>query len=147
MTKIKGRHLQKRRTTQKSDGHAACFGKRLSEMRRREHLTQRELAKSLHVSAGTICNYEKGIHEPDFGQVCAIAAFFGVTTDYLLGLAPINISFESLQKDVCDGVQLSDLIQDVCGLDETRLKGLALLLDTTSISSRIDRKKQVREMA
>lgn len=145
MTKRKGRCIHKRRNKHNGDDRTACFGKRLSEMRRSEHLTQRDLAKSLHVSAGTICNYEKGIHEPDLGQVCAIAAFFGVTTDYLLGLTPINISFGLLQKDVCDGVQLSDLIQDVCGLDETRLKGLALLLNTAPISSRISRKKQVRE--
>jgi len=115
--------------------------------RRREHLTQRELAKFLHVSAGTICNYEKGVHEPDLGQVCAIAAFFGVTTDYLLGMSPINISFGSLQKYVCAEVRLSDLLHDVCDLEETQLKGLALLLNTTHISSRIHRTKQTGETA
>ena len=144
MTQIKGRHLQKRRTMQKSNDYADCFGKRLAEMRRGECLTQRELAKILHVSAGTICNYEKGVHEPDLEQICSIATFFGVTTDYLLGLTPINISLGSLQKDVCEGIQLCDLLRGVCDLEEKQLRGLALLLNTTVVHSKVNQNQQER---
>ena len=47
----------------------AQFGEILSELRRDKHMTQKELASELHVTSGTISNYEKGVHTPEIEKV------------------------------------------------------------------------------
>lgn len=48
-------------------------------------LTQVEMADRLGISRSTIGMYETGAREPDFETLEAIADFFNVDTDYLLG--------------------------------------------------------------
>lgn len=47
--------------------------------------TQQEIAEKLGISRSTIGMYETGAREPDFETLEAIADFFNVDTDYLLG--------------------------------------------------------------
>ena len=61
------------------------FSTRLRILRQQYGLTQSELAKQLGVSTSTIGMYEQGRREPDKDALLAIANFFNVTTDYLLG--------------------------------------------------------------
>ncbi|MDE6059673.1 MAG: helix-turn-helix domain-containing protein [Clostridia bacterium] len=61
------------------------FGIRLKELRNEKNLTQAEVAKIFGVSKTTICQWETSKQEPSLNDVLAIAKFFEVTTDYLLG--------------------------------------------------------------
>lgn len=58
---------------------------KLRTLRKDRGLTQYELGKALGVSPSTIGMYEQGRREPDKDALLAIANFFNVTTDYLLG--------------------------------------------------------------
>lgn len=49
-------------------------------------LSQTELARSLNVSKQAITNLKKGTSYPSLELLCAIAEYFDVSTDYLLGL-------------------------------------------------------------
>ena len=49
-------------------------------------LTQEQVAEDLNVSRQTISNWENGINEPKISYLKAIAVYFNVSTDYLLGL-------------------------------------------------------------
>lgn len=62
------------------------IGERLAFLRRRENLSQKELGDKLNISHYTISSYEKGRSEPSDELKARLARFFGVTTDYLLGL-------------------------------------------------------------
>ena len=57
----------------------------LKELRAKKGITQTDLAKSLGISASAIGMYEQGRREPDSDTLIAIANYFQVTTDYLLG--------------------------------------------------------------
>ena len=61
------------------------FAKRLVSLRKERQMTQSDLAKALNKSRSTISGYEIEGKEPDYAALVAIAKFFGVTTDYLLG--------------------------------------------------------------
>ena len=61
------------------------LGKNIYELRRERGITQEELAGELGVTAAAVSKWEKGATLPDVLMVCAIADFFGVTTDALLG--------------------------------------------------------------
>ena len=60
----------------------------LKELRTANGITQAELAKVLKISSSTIGMYEQGRREPDKKILLAMADYFKVTTDYLLGHIP-----------------------------------------------------------
>jgi transcriptional regulator with XRE-family HTH domain len=61
------------------------FGGTLKNLRNENGFTQDELAQKLSLAKSTISLYESGKREPDYKTIKAIAEFFNVTTDYLLG--------------------------------------------------------------
>lgn len=61
------------------------FSERLKRLRMEKGITQKELADRLHISRSTIAGYESLGKEPDGEKLCALADFFGVSVDYLLG--------------------------------------------------------------
>lgn len=61
------------------------LGKKLTELRAKSGLTQAELAEKLHYTAQTVSNWERGVSSPGPETLLAMAEFFGVTTDELLG--------------------------------------------------------------
>lgn len=65
------------------------FNEVLKNLRTEHHLTQVELANKLGLSFTTISMYERGQREPDFETLEAIADYFNVDMDYLLGKSPI----------------------------------------------------------
>ena len=61
------------------------FSERLTEERRRKGVTQSEVAAHLNIAARSYQYYEGGRRRPDYEGLVALADYFGVTTDYLLG--------------------------------------------------------------
>ncbi len=71
------------------------FGIVLKELRKSRSLTQAELGAAIGLSKAVISKYENGMGYPNFDVLIHIARFFGVTTDYMLGVdqsKTINVS-------------------------------------------------------
>lgn len=47
-------------------------------------ITQKQLAKELNIAPSTLGGYVQGYSEPDFDTLKLLAAYFDVSTDYLL---------------------------------------------------------------
>ena len=62
------------------------FGERLRALREESGLSQYQLAAGMGVSRGLLGNYERGSRRPNHQMLCAIADYFGVTVEYMLGL-------------------------------------------------------------
>ena len=62
------------------------FAERLKEQRTEKNLTQMQLSKETGLSAGAIGFWETEKRIPNAMAIIALAKFFGVTTDYLLGV-------------------------------------------------------------
>ncbi len=62
------------------------FSQRLRELRLDKKLSMKQLAKEINTTDAAISNWENGVNEPKISYVISIAKFFGVTSDYLLGL-------------------------------------------------------------
>ena len=58
---------------------------RLKELRRARHLSQLKVAMDLNMSQNTISRYENGQRRPSFEELVALADYFDVSIDYLLG--------------------------------------------------------------
>ena len=63
------------------------FGERLKQLRREKNLTQEQLADVFGVARNSIFSYETGRRIPDIEVLKSYAEYFGVTSDYLLGLS------------------------------------------------------------
>ncbi len=68
---------------------ANTFSVRLKELRREYGVGQVELAKNIGVSKGIISLWENGLREPSMSNLIALAKFFSVSVDYLVGLTDI----------------------------------------------------------
>ena len=64
------------------------FGKTILELRKHKNITQEELAAELGVTAAAVSKWENNYSLPDILMLCALADFFQVTTDALLGRQP-----------------------------------------------------------
>ena len=62
------------------------FSKNLKLLRNEKCIGQIELAKALGVSNGIISLWENGLREPGMVHLIALAKFFNVSIDYLVGL-------------------------------------------------------------
>ena len=63
------------------------FAKRLKEIRESRNLLQSDVARELGIVTTTYSNWEQGRTLPALTYLPALARFFGVTTDYLLGVS------------------------------------------------------------
>lgn len=75
----------------------ADFASMLKYLREREHLSQRELATRLGMSAGAIGMYESGKRHPKFEDEEAIADFFNVSLNTLRGKRTDETDYDSEQ--------------------------------------------------
>ena len=62
------------------------IAEKLTELRNAKGVTQDEVAKALSISNKTISKWENGTSAPDLPMLVALAEYYGVTTDTLLGL-------------------------------------------------------------
>lgn len=72
------------------------FGERLAELRKKQDLSQNELAKKLNISKSTLAMYETDKRQPNFETQTKIADFFEVSVDYLLGRQNYIINAETI---------------------------------------------------
>lgn len=92
------------------------FGEKLYRLRIAEDIYQKQLAAYLHVSVGTISNYENGIHSPDLRTLCKIADFFQVSVDYLLDRTEYTAPIEELNRTFVGQYTCSDIMNTVLEL-------------------------------
>lgn len=64
---------------------------RIRELREDRDLRQTDLAAATGIDQKTISNYETGKTNPDSWAIIKLAEYFGVSCDYLLGVANRNM--------------------------------------------------------
>lgn len=62
----------------------------IRKLRRKQGITQKELAKQLQVSFQTVSKWENGVTLPDITYLPKLADIFGVSSDVLLGIQPLD---------------------------------------------------------
>lgn len=65
------------------------IGDRIKELRENRGLTQKQLSEDprLDLNINTLASYERNLREPKIDMIIRLARYFGVTTDYLLGMS------------------------------------------------------------
>lgn len=86
------------------------FGTVLRKLRISKALTQQELGSKVGLSKAVVSKYENGLGFPTFDVLIKIAKYFGVTTDFLLGVEK--------------GKTL-----DVSGLSDSQIRAVSIIID------------------
>ena len=66
------------------------MGKRISDLRKSKGMTQEQLAQKVGVTAQAVSKWENDLSCPDISILPQLAEALGVTTDELLGRAPLQ---------------------------------------------------------
>lgn len=121
------------------------FGEKLYRLRIERGIYQKQLAAYLHVSVGTISNYENGVHSPDLNALCKIADFFHVSVDYLLDRTEYISPIEALNQELVDGYTSGNVMNTVLALSKDSCRDLIKYLDMLKLyEERAGKKKESR---
>lgn len=121
---------------------------KIKEARKIAGITQKDLAKQIGVSAGTLSDYESGNHEPKSDVLCSVADICGVTIDFLVGRekekapAPSEDGAEAnaIEKEMIDRLVSLGLIEE--GIQLTDADVEFLIHVSTLISMWFDKRSQ-----
>lgn len=83
------------------------FADRLTKLRENTGKKRQEVADELEISRASLEYYEKGKRKPDIEVLAKVAKYYGVSTDYLLGLSVVPSTDKDIQF-VCDYTGLSE---------------------------------------
>lgn len=83
---------------------------RIKSLREDRDLRQVDVANATGIDQRSLSNYETGKTNPDSYAIIRLAEFFGVTCDYLLGVADITII---TSKDVIAELELIEKRIDI----------------------------------
>ncbi len=84
------------------------FNRILTLLRKERGITQKEAAKSLGISQALLSHYEKGIRECGLDFLVKVAAFYGVSCDYLLGISPDRSGLTLQVEDIPESDDKAD---------------------------------------
>ncbi len=75
------------------------MNERLYELRKARDITQQKIAVDLDIEQASISSYESGKYYPTVEVLVKLADYFGVSTDYLLGLTDVKTRLTSAFDD------------------------------------------------
>lgn len=95
------------------------IGKRITQLRKYQHLSQQELADKVGASRTIIGNYERDTNTPSIEVLLKLAKVFNVSVDFLIGEGKLS----QYDKEVLKR------IEDIEGLDIETKQHLFFLID------------------
>ena len=125
------------------------FSEKLLELRRREGLSQEQLADRLGVTRQSVSKWESGAAVPELAKLVALSDLFSVSVDYLvkdrleepeLPIPEAPPSTAKLEEQV---EELSSYFRGYAYDSKTKLFGLPLVSVRLSLSGRVMRTKDV----
>ncbi|MCC4467310.1 helix-turn-helix domain-containing protein [Limosilactobacillus reuteri] len=101
-------------------------GSKIHDLRKEKRVSQTELAKMVHVSQATVTAWETGKAEPSSSALNALANYFNVSTDYLLGRKELSKAdrVHSMSVDEALGTIMSFEGKPVTDHDKKTMKDL-----------------------
>lgn len=93
--------------TKKSFDYGDPFPSRFRNLIEKKKATLDALAAEFNTTRQTVSNWQNGVTVPDAVSICDIARYFGVTTDYLLGLTDVK-TIETNVRAVAEYTGLSE---------------------------------------
>ncbi len=90
----------------KTDSYSRLLAQRLSNLTKKANMPLMDLAHEIGISVGALSNYQNGKAEPGLTALCAIADYFEVPVDWLIGRSQVRDP-KAEEAGVCEYLRLS----------------------------------------
>lgn len=97
---------------------------KLKDLREDHDLKQKVIADYLGISQQTYSNYENGHREIPTWVVVALAGYYKISTDYLLGSNADYLGATNLKNLYLENVTMHDVMFDIQGLNNAKREEL-----------------------
>ncbi len=84
------------------------LSEKLQTLRKKYHLSQKDVAKAINVSPSIISGYETGERNPSLENLLALSYLYRCSTDYLLGKEK-EVFYESIDTSHLEPLQVQRL--------------------------------------
>lgn len=128
------------------------FGSIIVELRKKQQLTQQELANKLNITDKAVSKWERGLSYPDITSISKLASVLGVDSSYLIDLCKKEDSINPYSKKeefnklftlVCEGigmamgiaVVISNILGELQIKDSISMLGIGLFCISLSLIS------------
>lgn len=91
----------------KQESYARLLAQRLSGLTKESGKSIKELSKEIDISVGALSNYQNVKAEPGLTALCAIADYFEVPVDWLVGRSQVKDP-KAAEAAVCEYLRLSE---------------------------------------
>jgi len=89
----------------------------IRDLRKDRDLTQTDIANVLDIKQQGYSKYENGENEMPIRVIVALADYFGVSVDYLLGRPKGGQGYEVLESKVSGDTTVETVVSDILSLD------------------------------
>lgn len=113
-----------------SDRYNMKLPDRLRDLFRKTNYTQDQLAEKLGVKRQSISYYCDGSSKPDWEKLGIIAKFFGVSSDYLIGITDDPKPKSSVIDDLGLPISVCDMLLEHNKAESLQRRGLEALCET-----------------
>lgn len=109
----------------------AEFNEQLKYLRKREHLTQSELANKVGLTKAMISMYERGQRKPSYEAEEALADVFNVSIDVLRGISEEVGSPDAARiiKQAKQRPDLMELFKKLCMMNDETIRKITMFVD------------------
>lgn len=97
---------------------------RIRDLREDHDLKQKAVAAYLGISQQTYSNYERGRREIPTWAVVALAKYYKVSADYLLGMDTSYLGSTNLRNVYLENITMHDVVYDIQNLKKNERKDL-----------------------
>lgn len=127
------------------------FSERVRQLRKENHMTQKELANILGMAKGTITMWEAGTRKPGFETLMRLSEIFDRSAEYILGNSDDAISSKMSEEDIeqlgrwTTEEDFAEVIMKYLRLDERGKAAVESLINTEFSYCRTENKLYPRE--
>lgn len=104
----------------------------IREIREDRDLTQTQVAKALGIAQQYYSKYETGEYELPVRHLIGLAEFYGLNTDYILGLTQYQYPIDRLKEPFLNEITVSKMLSEAISLNPDGRKALMEYLEFLS---------------
>ncbi len=114
----------------------------LRGLREEKGLTQAGVAEILGIAQQTYSNYETGDYDLPVRHLIALAEYYHVTSDYILGMTKFRGTIKELNTMIRPDVTFGQLISDILSLDPASKAAVVDYVDLLKLRQRTAGKRK-----
>lgn len=125
------------------------IGINIQNERKRNQMSQKDLAAELNLTSSSVSNWEKGKSLPDIGNLIELCKIFNVSSDELLGIKPVGYKNRPTSSNISTHPETEleeDLIENFRKLNkENKYRSITNVIDLLESQTEVNKETVKKE--